>query len=202
MKKLALIFSSLAIFACGNQIEEENGIDVTQENEVITLDNYNNTGVKIRLTKVAETRAFGVYNEYDVASEYPNGVVLTGYITVEKLSFGVKVVALYRLDDFVDATLIGSYAVDENNKVRGVGVGEPSIWDITSKPINIDLSDKIAVQKNLRLVNETYWQCVRREYKAMKEAYQNRPVDDIVCDMIDPICKALAFVSAAYECRK
>lgn len=201
MKKIILVLSLFGIISCENQIGEEKKIDVCDN--VIMLDNFNNTGVNLRIDPVKLTRTSGIIDEYAVESVMPDGVILRGVIRLETLPSGYKTVSLYRLDNFfADEIFIGSYTIDSRIIVRKVNVGNDPFSGFTSEPIPPHILDQFKDKlPNRRLPEEKYWACVVREYKKMKEAYQDRPLDDIACDVVPAVCKALAFVAAAYECR-
>lgn len=178
-------------------------VDVCDNTDVIKLENFNNSGVTFRIDPVKLTRAWGIIQEYAMESVMPDGIILKGIIRLENLPSGYKVVSLHRLDDyFADEIFIGSYMIDSRLIVRKVNVGNDPFSDFTSVPMPPHLFDQIEDKlPNRRLPLETYWACVKREYKKMKEAYQDRPLDDIACDVVPAVCKTLAFVAAAYECR-
>lgn len=160
--------------------------------------------MNFRIESTGLTRTTGIIDEYEMESVMPDGVVLRGIIRIETSTFGDRTVNLYRLDDYVlDELFIGSYRIDANMIVRNVEVGSDSMFDLghfTSIPVDVDLGSYI--EKAERRPEEAYWACVRREWREMKEAYLNRPLDDIACDIISPACQVLALVAAAYECGK
>lgn len=208
MKKMILLLFPLVV-SCSSQFEEGKVVDDGIDKDVVTLDNFNNTGVTIRLENTGLTRASGIIDEYEMESKMPDGVVLKGIIRVETSTLGEQTVSLYRLDDYVvDEMFIGSYTVDTRMYVRRVMVGSNSnLLDelgnftiVGTLPPNFDRSK--LPQPQARQPEEGYWSCVRREYQEMKKAYENRLLDDIVCDIVAPACKALALVAAAYECGK
>lgn len=207
MKKTLTFLFSLVIISCGGQLEERENVDNGIGKEVVTLSNFNNTGVNFRLESTGVTRAYGgIIDEYEMESVMPDGIVLKGVIRVETLTTGHRIVGLYRFDEYVlDEEYIGSYMVDRNMIVRAVEVASGPSWlEIVKGPdANSDLIEKyLGNDPTRRLTMETYWQCVKREYQEMKTAYENRLLDDIVCDIVAPACKVLALVAAAYECGK
>lgn len=206
MKKMILLLFPLVV-SCSSQFEEGKVVDDGIDKDVVTLDNFNNTGVTIRLENTGLTRASGIIDEYEMESKMPDGVVLKGIIRVETSTLGDQTVSLYRLDDYVvDEMFIGSYTVDTRMYVRRVMVGSSSnLLDelgnftiVGTLPPDFDRT-KLPLT---RRPEEGYWSCIGREYREMKEAYENRPLDDIMCSAIASICKTLAFVAAAYECGK
>lgn len=208
MKKTLTFLFSLVIISCGSQLEERENVNEEIGKEVVTLSNFNNTGVNFRLESTGVTRAYGVIDEYELESEMPDGIVLKGIIRVETLLTGHRVVELYRFDEYVlDEEYVGSYMVDRNMIVRAVEVAASNpLTDLTEfvkgPDIDPEILEKLGINPTRRLAVETYWQCVRREYQEMKKAYENRLLDDIACDIVAPACKVLALVAAAYECGK
>ena len=206
MKKYFLFLVAFVFGSCGGRVEEQGKIDGVTDSEVTVVENFNNSGVNFRIESTGLTRVSGIIDEYDMESSMPDGIVLKGLIRVERLPSGYRAVSLYRTDeDMLDEKFIGAYAVDRKMIVRAVSVGDNTgspLTDFTYETLDIDLGKYIERTKQLRLPRETYWACVRREYAEMKEAYENRPLDDIACDIIAPACKVLAMVAAAYECGK
>lgn len=206
MKTIILILSIFAFISCSNNYEEVAKINKGGSDEIITLKNFKNTGVDFRLEICRSTRTGGVIKETPLEATMPDGVVLRGIIRVETFTSGDQLVSLYRLDDFLaDELFIGSYQVNSMRMLSRVDVGmEPAYNnDGPFTPIgsvNPGFWESVGVTE--RKPEETYWACVRREWKEMRDAYLDRPLDAIACDLIDPACQALALVAAAYECGK
>lgn len=205
MKKTLTFLFSLVIISCGSQFEEQDVVNEEIGEEFVTLGNFNNTGVIIRLENTGLTRASGIIDEYEMESTMPDGVVLKGIIRVETSTLGDQTVSLYRLDDYVmDEMFIGSYTVDTRMYIRKVVVSSNPFTDLGSFTVGGTLPPNFDRDKlpQARRPEEGYWQCVRREWREMKEAYENRPLDAIACSSTGPLCLALSLVAAAYECGK
>ncbi|WP_418992178.1 hypothetical protein [Alistipes sp.] len=203
MKNLILALLVFAFISCDQKYQEIVKVDDGNCKE-ITFKNFNNTGVDFRLESYASTRTGGVIVEYPFEATMPDGFVMKGIIRVETFTTGDRLVSLYRLDDYVaDEIFIGSYVVNPMRMLSRVDVGqEPANPDSPWVIIGTVDPGVIDIDKLLRQRGETYWACVRREWREMRDAYKDRPLDAIACDLIDPACQALALVAAAYECGK
>ena len=182
MKKIGLIFL-LILGACAiDDTEIDSPVDPAAEYWI----NFNNTGVDMTLEAMRGTRT-EICDSFLLTAEDGNGFVFEGVIDVEVDTQARRIVSLYETADYLpDDIFLGAYIVDDNNKIIEVLVGEESVGPMAMQP------------------GETYRQCVKREYLAMKKAYEERPLDDIACTVLGGglVCKTLALVAAAYECGK
>lgn len=144
------------------------------------------------LENINPSRTEDLVDSYYISTTSKDQITFEGVIDVNREALDQTTVDLYAMsEDELYAEFLGGYTVNDSLVVMDVMIGD------TTYVFYADPS-------MARQPGEKYKDCIKREYKTMKEAYEARPLDDIACTLIAGglLCKTLAIIVAASECTK
>lgn len=189
MKQLFGSLLVLAMFATGLiSCESRDSETLEPASRSIVLKNFQESGVDVYLDELPQTRT-AISESYYIAANIEGVFEFEGALDVEVLPDSVTKYDLFQASESdLYAEFLGSFSVNDSLVVTNVIVGDTIVIE--------------AIDYTARKPNETFKQCLNREYVLMRDAYENRALDDVGCEFVGPICKVILLVVSALECTK
>lgn len=192
--KIALILS-IFLISCSPEdklnIVEHDSIIQDFPTQIVELKNYENSGVDFLITPInrdkflkAKASYYGVNKSsesityaYELTSSTPSKTdIITTELVINKKS---------------DGTMSSTHFLEE----KPLAI---LTYDSDGRIIDIILPDDNT--EGMLLARPTY-SCINREYQRLKVLLENDMINEIVCNLTYPICRALMVMTAVEICR-